>query len=81
MLLAPTSRAGEIDAVAPLLSRFCNDCHGAENPKAHFNLQQLSAQPDFATQFGAWEKVIQRLKDGAMPRSMLRNQRKKSGKR
>src|SRR5690348_6411036 len=67
VLTAPIGRAGEIDAAAPLLSRFCTDCHGVDSPEAHLNLEQLSAQPDFATQFGAWERVIERLKDGAMP--------------
>ncbi|HVW37084.1 MAG TPA: c-type cytochrome domain-containing protein, partial [Pirellulales bacterium] len=49
------------------MSRFCTDCHGADSPEAHLNLEQLGAQPDFAMQFGAWQKVIERLKDGAMP--------------
>lgn len=66
-LTAPIVRAGEIDAAAPLLSRYCTDCHAVYSPEAHLNLEQLSAQPDFATQFGAWEKVIERLKDGQMP--------------
>lgn len=66
-LTVPIVGAGEIDAAAPLLSRFCTDCHGVDSLEAHLNLEQLAAQPDFATQFGAWEKVIERLKDGAMP--------------
>ncbi len=66
-LLIGTSRAGEVDAAAPLLTRFCTECHGAEAPEAHVNLQQLSARPQFATQFRTWEKVIAQVKEGKMP--------------
>lgn len=66
-LLAATSRAGEFSVAAPLLTQFCVECHGTESPEAHLNLERLSAQPDFATQFRTWEKVIERLKDGQMP--------------
>lgn len=67
LLIGTTSRAGELDAAAPLLTHFCTHCHGAETPEAHINLQQLSARPAFATQFRTWEKVIARVKEGKMP--------------
>lgn len=66
-LLTGASRGGELGAATPLLTRFCTDCHGADAPEAHVNLQQLSAQPEFATRFRTWEKVIARVKEGKMP--------------
>ena len=65
-LIGP-ARAAEFSDAAPLVSRFCADCHGDDSPEAHFNLENLSARPEFATQFRNWEKVIERLKDGRMP--------------
>ena len=66
-IMAATAHAGDFKAAAPLIARFCADCHGADNPEAHLNLEQQRARPDFATQFRTWERVIERLKDGQMP--------------
>ena len=62
-----TARAGDSNDAAPLVNRFCTECHGGDDPEAHLNLEQLSRKPDFATQFRRWEKVIERVKDGRMP--------------
>lgn len=62
-----TARAAELSEARALVSQFCADCHGADSPEAHLNLEQLTSQPKFATQFRTWEKVIERLKDGQMP--------------
>lgn len=62
-----TACAGELDDAAPLIKRFCADCHAGESPEAHLDLEQSIARPAFATQFRTWEKVITRLKDGTMP--------------
>lgn len=67
MCLTGGARADEGIAVVPLVRQFCTDCHGAESPEAHLNLEELSARPRFATQFRVWEKVIQRLNDCRMP--------------
>ncbi|MGH7134894.1 MAG: DUF1592 domain-containing protein, partial [Pirellulales bacterium] len=61
------ARAADFTEAAPLVGQFCTDCHGGDSPEAHLNLEQLTAQPEFATQFRNWEKVIERLKDGRMP--------------
>lgn len=66
-LSMPIASGGELDAAAPLITRFCADCHSGENPEAHLDLEQLIARPAFATQFRTWEQVIERLKDGTMP--------------
>lgn len=65
-MLAEAARADEF-AARPLVVRFCGDCHGGEGAEAHLDLEQLSAQPEFATRFRTWEKVIERLNDGRMP--------------
>ncbi|HJT35361.1 MAG TPA: DUF1587 domain-containing protein, partial [Pirellulales bacterium] len=67
VLLIGTARAGGLNDAAPLLNRFCTECHGGDNPEAHLNLEQLSGEPAFATQFRRWQKVIERVKDGQMP--------------
>ncbi len=67
LLSFATAPAAELSEARPLVSQFCVDCHGADSPAAHLNLEQLTSQPEFATQFRTWEKVIERLKDGRMP--------------
>ncbi|HET6883836.1 MAG TPA: DUF1592 domain-containing protein [Pirellulales bacterium] len=67
LLSCTAVRAAGISEARPLVSQFCGDCHGDDNSEAHLNLERLASQPEFATQFRAWEKVIERLKDGRMP--------------
>ncbi len=52
---------------APLLQKFCFECHGNEGAEADLNLQQLASTPSFASDFKAWEKVLVKLGQQEMP--------------
>ena len=52
---------------AVLTKQFCVSCHGNDGAEAHINLEKLGAEPDFATQFRNWEKVVALLQDRRMP--------------
>ena len=67
LLWPAIARAAEIDAAPPLVARYCADCHGADEPEAHLDLERLANRPDFARQFRTWEKVIERLNERQMP--------------
>jgi hypothetical protein len=67
LLTCGTAHGAGLSDAAPLAERFCTDCHGGSSLEAHLDLKRLSGEPDFATQFRTWEKVIERLKDGRMP--------------
>lgn len=69
VLLAGKADAGDLKSARHLLNRFCSECHSGSNAEAHLDLNQLSAEPAFGTQFRTWEKVIERLQDRRMPPS------------
>ena len=52
---------------APLLRRFCVECHGHEGAEAGLDFERLLAVPDFAVRFKTWEKVNAVLSDKRMP--------------
>ncbi|HWB08071.1 MAG TPA: DUF1592 domain-containing protein [Pirellulales bacterium] len=62
-----TARAAGLGDAAPLVKELCTECHGGMSPEAHLDLERLRGEPEFATQFRTWEKVIERLKDERMP--------------
>lgn len=55
------------DEAHSLLRRYCIECHGADAPAGHVDLERLIADSDVASQFRIWEKVIQVLQAKRMP--------------
>jgi mono/diheme cytochrome c family protein len=53
------------DEIAPLLKAHCIKCHGAENAKGDFRLDDLTA--DVAKDAARWAAVRDQLRDGLMP--------------
>ena len=55
------------DAVAPLLTRFCNECHAGDTPEAGVRLDDR--HPDLAKTIdrGLWLKVLRQIEGGVMP--------------
>jgi hypothetical protein len=55
------------EQVRPFLAKHCLDCHGAENPKGKFRLDQLGTDlADLATR-ERWQTVLKRVQAGEMP--------------
>lgn len=52
---------------APLLQKFCSDCHGDPDPEAKVSVTQLILRPDFPNNFRTWRTVGEMLKQGRMP--------------
>jgi hypothetical protein len=66
--LAPLGRAADLPpAASAFLESHCLDCHDADNARAGFRLDLLTA--DFATgnAAGQWKDVLDKLNSGAMP--------------
>ncbi|MCA9123328.1 MAG: DUF1592 domain-containing protein [Planctomycetaceae bacterium] len=55
------------DTTAPLLRELCVDCHGNQQSEAKVNLEQFALEPDFATDFKLWRKVVEKLEQREMP--------------
>ena len=55
------------DTVAPLLTRFCNECHAGDTPEAGVHLDDR--HPDLAKTIdrGLWLKVLRQIEGGVMP--------------
>lgn len=53
--------------VRPLLTHYCVRCHGGKEPKAEFDLEALREQGSILNDRAAWEKVLEHLRNGAMP--------------
>ena len=55
------------EAVAPLLTRFCSECHAGDTPEAGVRLDDR--HPDLAktTDRGLWLKVLRQIEGGVMP--------------
>jgi hypothetical protein len=51
--------------VAPVLKRFCVDCHAGKKPKGDLALDSLA--PDFDRNATRWTAVLERLADHSMP--------------
>ncbi|HEX8203613.1 MAG TPA: DUF1592 domain-containing protein [Isosphaeraceae bacterium] len=55
------------DHVAPLLAKYCADCHGGSKPKAGLDLAALSREPDAGKAMKRWRRVLEQLEAGDMP--------------
>jgi hypothetical protein len=70
-LVVPRSTAAGWDEstfrtrVAPVLKRYCFDCHAGKKPKGDLALDTLP--PDLARNVTAWKEVLSRLTDRSMP--------------
>jgi hypothetical protein len=53
--------------VAPLLGRYCTDCHGGDKPRAGIALDRYQDDAAAANDHATWEKVQKALHEGAMP--------------
>ena len=72
ILLAGANLNGAEDAlrisrVATSIERFCLDCHGGDHVEAGMDLQSLTADGSFGTDFRDWQKVVSQLEAGTMP--------------
>ncbi|MBM4071925.1 MAG: DUF1592 domain-containing protein [Planctomycetes bacterium] len=54
-------------SVAPLIAKYCNQCHGGKRPKGELSLEQFKSDDDARKQPGVWDKVAQNLRSGDMP--------------
>lgn len=53
--------------VAPLLGKYCVQCHGGKRPKGGLSLEQFKSDDDARKQPAIWDKVTQNLRSGDMP--------------
>ncbi len=49
------------------LQRYCLDCHNNDEAEARINVQSMTDDIDFESNFRDWEKVVRMLRDGRMP--------------
>ena len=57
-------------AVAPLLEKYCSDCHSGEKPKGDLNLEfsdRAQVEQRLSTDHKVFEKMADRLASGKMP--------------
>ena len=55
------------DEIAPLLKKYCTDCHGGERPRAKFALDTIKTDADASKARREWHKVVQMLQSREMP--------------
>lgn len=68
-------RAGERDderakfriEVAPLLAKYCIDCHGAEDPEGELSLQEITPNLRDGDNLETWRLIREQLRFGDMP--------------
>jgi hypothetical protein len=53
--------------VHPFLETYCISCHGAEKPKADFDLSPYSTMNRVVADYANWELVLEKLESGEMP--------------
>ena len=53
--------------IAPLLAKYCINCHGGEKPKAGLNLATVSDPAAIAKNRKVWERVAANVESGEMP--------------
>src|SRR5262245_29258223 len=53
--------------VAPLLAKYCTQCHGGKRPKGELSLEHFKNDDDARAQPAIWDKVAQNLRSGDMP--------------
>jgi hypothetical protein len=54
-------------SVAPLLAKYCTDCHGGAKPKGGLALDGIHDESAISKQPKVWEEVLRRLKAHEMP--------------
>lgn len=62
------------DHVAPLVKKFCGDCHNAQQTEAELNLLKYTSSAAVADDFRQWEHVITFVERGEMPPKSARQQ-------
>ncbi|MCG6156215.1 DUF1592 domain-containing protein [Rubinisphaera margarita] len=55
--------------IAPFLSKYCADCHGADLQEEGIRFDNISGQPDLLERHDFWHKVHQQIAVGSMPPS------------
>ncbi len=55
------------DNVAPVLAKYCTQCHGGKKPKGDLSLEQFKEDAAARQQPHVWDKVAQNLRSGDMP--------------
>lgn len=53
--------------VAPLLKRYCADCHGERNPEADLTLPMAAGSALDGADVAVWKRVYEQLENGQMP--------------
>lgn len=53
--------------VAPLVEKFCVECHSGKSPEGELSLRSLPGVPREAADLATWKKVFEQLESGAMP--------------
>lgn len=53
--------------IAPLLSRYCGKCHGAEKPKGKLNLAAFADMDSVLKSRKVWERVLEQVESEVMP--------------
>jgi mono/diheme cytochrome c family protein len=53
--------------VAPILAKYCIQCHGGKRPKGDMSLEQFKTDADALKQPKLWENVAANLRSGDMP--------------
>ncbi len=55
--------------IRPFFVKYCNDCHGAENPKGDVALHDLAADTKLSADRDKWELVLDMIESHTMPPS------------
>ncbi|MHC4875590.1 MAG: DUF1592 domain-containing protein [Planctomycetota bacterium] len=55
------------DTATALVREFCVDCHQTDGAEAGVNLEVLTSDVSFASQFRVWRRVAEQLEQGFMP--------------
>lgn len=57
------------EAVAPLLTTYCVDCHSGDDPNGNIDFSQFDSDAAAKSQFELWPKVVELLEQRRMPPS------------
>ena len=55
------------ETIAPFLTTYCSDCHGADDPEGMLNLSSFASTADVAGDFATWDLILRRVEAGEMP--------------
>ncbi len=53
--------------IAPLLNRYCLDCHGKDSPEAKFDITLFESPSHVTSLWSSWQAVLSRVHEGEMP--------------